>query len=64
MKDKAHILALREKSKEDIKVMVIAEDHHQRMAFSDTVRSCGFTLIGCMSRAQLQKKKRAYRDNH
>lgn len=56
MKDKARILALREKSKEDIKVMVIAEDHHQRMAFSDTVRSCGFTLIGCMSRAQLQKK--------
>lgn len=56
MMDNFRVLALREKNKEDIKVMVIAEDHHQRMAFSDTVRSCGFTLVGCMSQAQLQKK--------
>lgn len=55
MKDKARVLSLRKKNKEDIKVMVIAEDHHQRMAFSDTVRSYGFTLVGCMSQAQLQK---------
>lgn len=56
MKDNARILALKTKNKDDIKVMVIAENHHQRMAFSDTVRSCGFTLVGCMSRAQLQRK--------
>lgn len=56
MKDSARVLALKAKNKDDIKVMVIAEDYHQRMAFSDTVRSCGFTLVGCMSRAQLQKK--------
>lgn len=57
MMDNSRILALREKNKEDIKVMVIAEDHHQRMAFSDTVRSFGFTLVGCMSQARLQKKR-------
>ena len=57
MKDNARVLALRGKNKDDIKVMVVAEDHHQRMAFSDTVRSCGFSLVGCMSRAQLQEKQ-------
>lgn len=59
MKDKARVLSLRKKNQEDIKVMVIAEDHHQRMAFSDTVRSYGFTLVGCMSQAQLQKTELA-----
>ncbi|MGP9688352.1 chemotaxis protein CheB [Psychrobacter sp. AOP22-C1-C5] len=58
MKDNARILALRNKHKEEIKVMVIAEDHHQRTAFSDTVRNCGFTLVGCMSRVQLQKNEK------
>jgi len=55
MKDNARILALRKKDKNEIRVMVVSEDHHQRMAFSDTIRSCGFTLVGCMSRAQLQE---------
>ena len=39
--------------------MVVAEDHHQRMAFSDTVRSCGLSLVGCIARAQLQEKQGA-----
>ncbi|WP_227670092.1 chemotaxis protein CheB [Psychrobacter namhaensis] len=56
MMDNARVLALSKKNKDDIKVMVVAEDYHQRMAFSDTVRSCGFTLVGCVSRLQLQKK--------
>jgi len=56
MKDNARVLALREKNKSDIKVLVVAEDHRQRVAFSDTVRSCGFTLIGCVSRMQWQEK--------
>ena len=55
MKNNTSIAALREKSKIDINVMVVTEDHHQRMAFSDTIRSCGFTLVGCMSRLQLQE---------
>lgn len=59
MKDKARVLALSKKNQEEIKVMVIAEDHHQRMAFSDTVRSYGFTLVGCMSQAQWQKSELA-----
>lgn len=44
--------------KEDkaIRVMVIAESQHQRLAFSDTVHSCGFTLVDCLSRQQLQDK--------
>ena len=59
MKDKAPVpLALKNKS--DIKVLVVAEDHHQRMAFSDTVRGCGFTLIDCVSRAQLHDKFERY----
>ncbi|MDN3397543.1 chemotaxis protein CheB [Psychrobacter sp. APC 3426] len=56
MKDNARVLALRGIAKEGIKVLVVAEEHHQRMAFSDTVRSCGFTLIDCVSRAQLKQK--------
>ena len=57
MKDNARVLALRKKNKSDIKVLVVAEDHRQRMAFSDTVRSCGFALIDCVSRAQWQEKR-------
>lgn len=56
MKDNARVLPLKEKNRRDIKVLIVAEDHHQRMAFSDTVRSCGFTLIDCVSRAKLQDK--------
>ena len=56
MTDNARVLALRQKSNHDIKVLVMAEDHRQRLAFSDTVRSCGFTLVGCVSRAQWQEK--------
>lgn len=55
MKDNARILALKERPQESIKVLVVAEDHHQRMAFSDTVRSCGFTLVDCVTRSQLSK---------
>jgi len=57
MKNNTGVNALKEKSKIDIKVMIVTEDRHQRMALSDTVRSCGFTLIDCMSRVQLQEKK-------
>ncbi|WP_296238177.1 chemotaxis protein CheB [Psychrobacter sp. UBA5136] len=60
MKDKVHALALKNKHKSDIKVLVVAEDHHQRMAFSDTVRSCGLQLVDCLSRAQLQDKSNSY----
>ncbi|WP_114701584.1 chemotaxis protein CheB [Psychrobacter proteolyticus] len=60
MKDNARVLALRKKNKSDIKVMVVAEEHRQRMAFSDTVRSCGFTLVGCVSLAQWQEKYDIY----
>ena len=56
MKDNARVLALRQKNNNEIKVLVVAEDHRQRVAFSDTVRSCGFTLVGCVSRAQWQEK--------
>lgn len=57
MKDNARVLALRKKNKNDITVLVVAEDHRQRMAFSDTVHSYGFTLIGCVSRAQWQERR-------
>ncbi|WP_010201617.1 chemotaxis protein CheB [Psychrobacter sp. PAMC 21119] len=59
MKDKAPV-PLAFKNKSDIKVLVVAEDHHQRMAFSDTVRGCGFTLIDCVSQAQLHDKFERY----
>ena len=39
MKDNVPALILRDKHKNDIRVLVVAEDHHQRMAFSDTVRA-------------------------
>lgn len=54
------LLALKEKNQNDIKVLVVAEDHHQRMAFSDTVRSCGFILVDCVTRAQLNTKFELY----
>ena len=60
MKDNLRALALKDKHKSDIKVLVVAEDHHQRMAFSDTVRSCGLQLVDCVSRTQLQDKFESY----
>lgn len=54
------MMALKDKHKSDIKVLVVAEDHQQRMAFSDTVRSCGLQLVDCVSRVQLQEKLKSY----
>lgn len=56
MRDNTRVVALKEKNNQDIKVLIVAEDHRQRMAFSDTIRSCGFRLVGCLSRVQLQEK--------
>ena len=47
---------LHNKSNYDTTVLVVAENQHQRLAFSDTVRSCGFTLIDCVTRDQLSQK--------
>ncbi|WP_367106269.1 chemotaxis protein CheB [uncultured Psychrobacter sp.] len=47
------------KENEAIRVLVIAESQHQRLAFSDTVHSCGFTLVDCISREQLQNKPKS-----
>ena len=60
MKDNLSVMALKDKHKNDIKVLVVAEDHQQRMAFSDTVRSCGLQLVDCVSRVQLQEKLKSY----
>ena len=60
MKDNLSVMALKDKHKSDIKVLVVAEDHQQRMAFSDTVRSCGLQLVDCVSRVQLQEKIKSY----
>ena len=60
MKDNLSVIALKDKHKSDIKVLVVAEDHQQRMAFSDTVRSCGLQLVDCVSRVQLQEKLKSY----
>ena len=56
----ANVLALAQKDKSEIRVLVVAEDHQQRMAFSDTVRSCGFYLVDCVTPAQLQDKFDGY----
>lgn len=53
-----HALTLKDKS--EIKMLVVAEDHQQRMAFSDTVRSCGFHLVDCVTSSQLQDKFDGY----
>lgn len=39
-----------------IDVMVVAESQQQRLAFSDTVRSCGFNLVDCVSKQTLQER--------
>lgn len=58
--DKTHLSVLSDKNDQDIKVLVIAESQHQRLAFNDTVRSLGFTLIDCLSRQQLRDKPNLY----
>lgn len=50
------IEALKNKPASDITVLVVAENPQQRLAFSDTVKSCGFLLIDCVSRDQLAQK--------
>ena len=60
MKDSLSTMTLKDKHKSDIKVLVVAEDYQQRMAFSDTVRSCGLQLVDCVSRVQLQEKLKSY----
>ncbi|WP_274903969.1 chemotaxis protein CheB [Psychrobacter sp. DAB_AL62B] len=55
-----NIRALALKDKSEIKVLVVAEDHQQRMAFSDTVHSCGFHLLDCVTPSQLKDKFDGY----
>ena len=59
MTDSTRLSTLIDKDSADIKVLVIAESQHQRLAFSDTVRSCGFTLIDCLSRQQLKDQSKS-----
>ena len=56
-----NVRALALKDKSEIRVLVVAEDHQQRMAFSDTVRSCGFHLVDCVTPLQLQDKFQGYK---
>ena len=44
------------KNLRDIKVIVVSETPQQRTAFSDTVSSCGFTLVDCISPQQVTRK--------
>ena len=53
--------ALSTRASSAIKVLAVAESQHQRLAFSDTVRSCDFTLIDCVSRQQLRDKTQLYK---
>ncbi len=59
--DNVRLSALSTKASSAIKVLVVAESQHQRLAFSDTVRSCGFTLIDCVSRQKLRDKPQPYK---
>lgn len=61
MMDKARALALRDRVNDEVKVMVVAESHRQRVAFCDTVRNCGFTLVDCVSRVQLKDRLEPYK---
>lgn len=40
----------------DVRVMVIAENAQQRLAFSDSIREWGMDLVDCISMAQLDEK--------
>ncbi|TXD96401.1 chemotaxis protein CheB [Psychrobacter frigidicola] len=57
MTDNTRLALLQDKDSRDITVLVVAESQHQRLAFSETVRSCGFTLVDSVSRAQLQHQR-------
>lgn len=61
MKNNARVMAVKDEDYHNIKVLVVAENHHQRVAFCDTVRSFGFTLIDCVSSLQLQDKVETYK---
>lgn len=50
------LLSLKNKPQSDIRVLVVAESPQQRLAFSDTIKSCGFLLVDCASRQQLSQK--------
>lgn len=54
MKKYKPVALLKDKPCADISVRVVAESQNQRLAFSDTVRNCGFTLVDCISRDQLK----------
>lgn len=56
MTDETQAQAPADNNNTAITVLVVAENQHQRLAFSDTVRSCGFVLIDCVTRAQLESK--------
>lgn len=49
---------LKNKDIGEIKVLVVADSQRQRQAFSDTVRSCGFTLVNCVSCDEIKHKPR------
>lgn len=61
MMGKACSSALIDRADDEIKVLVVAESHRQRVAFCDTVRSFGLTLVDCVSRAQLKDKLKPYK---
>ncbi len=62
MMDNTCISTLADKDNADIRVLVIAESQHQRLAFSDTVRSCGFNLIDCLSREQIKNQPKSLQE--
>lgn len=47
---------LKFKPNREINVLVVADNAHQRLAFSDTIKACGFTLVDCLSSQQLGAK--------
>ncbi len=58
---KKRLSAFEHKDGKDIKVLVIAESQHQRLAFSDTIHNLGFSLVDCLSRQQFQEKPKPYK---
>lgn len=56
MKANERLALLKYKPARDVKVVVIANNAHQRLAFTDTIKAFGFTLVDCVSRQQLSVK--------
>ncbi|GAA0317096.1 chemotaxis protein CheB [Psychrobacter aestuarii] len=56
MTDDTQTKPLADTSTSDITMLVVAESQHQRLALSETIRGCGFTLIDSVNRAQLKRK--------